>query len=308
MSESRRRLLPPITALASFVAAAKHNSFSRAGEDMGLTQSAVSRQIALLESWLGLTLFNRIGRRVQVSDEGKIYMNAIGPALDHIRHATGAAIYKHSENELNIVTLPSFGMRWLAPRLPRLTSKHPEIIINFTARSYPFNLSNENFDAAIHYGEPDWPGAIHELLFPEESIAVCSLDFLHNHQISCPNDLLRVPLLAQASRRDAWSHWFKAAGLTSPPPPASATFEHFLMLAQAAAAGAGMGLIPRFMIEPEINDGSLIAPLDIPLITEKAYYFVYPVTKIRSKSFLIFQEWLISEARGNTASPSPEAP
>ncbi|MBW8911949.1 MAG: LysR family transcriptional regulator, partial [Sphingomonas sp.] len=174
MNNSRRRLLPPMGALASFVAAARHDSFSRAGEDVGLTQSAVSRQIAVLEDWLQLTLFKRKGRRVALSRDGQAYMAAISPALDSIRAATAEALSRQSNLELNIATLPSFGMRWLAPRLPALATRHPELIINFAAKSFPFDFAGEDFDAAIHFGPADWPEATHDLLFHEEAIPVCA--------------------------------------------------------------------------------------------------------------------------------------
>src|SRR4051812_39473128 len=122
MSVGRRRLLPPTSTLASFVAAARHDNFSRAGEEIGLTQSAISRQIALLEDMLQLRLFRRSGRRVKLSAEGRLYLDAIKPALERIQSATAAALARRTTRELNIATLPSFGMRWLAPRLPRLTN------------------------------------------------------------------------------------------------------------------------------------------------------------------------------------------
>jgi LysR family transcriptional regulator, glycine cleavage system transcriptional activator len=284
MRESDRRLLPPIGALASFVSAARHNSFSRAGDEMGLTQSAVSRQIALLEDWLQTSLFERKGRRVALSRDGEAYLNAIGPALDRIRSATLATVDKVSDRELNIATLPGFGMRWLAPRLGQLTSLHPDIIVNIAARSFPFNFADEPFDAAVHFGLPDWPEATHDILFREEAIPVCSPDLVEPGRIVRPRDVLKWPLLALSSRRDAWTRWLGAAGESEPPPPPSAIFEHFLMLAQAAAAGTGIALIPKFLIEPELAEGTLVCPLPISVSGEEAYYLVCPANRARPQS------------------------
>jgi LysR family glycine cleavage system transcriptional activator len=300
MSEARRRLLPPMGALASFAAAARHDSFSRAGDEVGLTQSAVSRQIAVLEDWLQLRLFRRNGRRVELSPEGRAYADAIVPALDRIRSATAAAIARRPDGELNIATLPSFGMRWLAPRLPRLTERHPEIVVNFAARSFPFRFSDEPFDAAIHFGLPDWPSARHDLLFREEAIPVCAPARLAEHPIARPEDILTWPLLIQTSRRNAWTQWLRAAGLDHAPPAPSGSFEHFLMLAQAAAAGSGIALIPRFLIEPELAAGSLVSPLPISLSNEEAYYLVSPADRPNSPAFEQVREWMIEEAHRRT--------
>lgn len=300
MSEARRRLLPPIGALASFAAAARHDSFSRAGEEVGLTQSAVSRQIAVLEDWLQLTLFRRNGRRVELTAEGRAYADAIGPALDRIRAATANAIAKRPDSELSIATLPSFGMRWLAPRLPGLTARYPDIVINIAARSFPFDFAEEAFDAAIHFGLPDWPGAAHDLLFREEAIPVCSPARLAAQPIERPEDMLRWPLLVQSSRLGAWAQWFRLAGLDTVPPPPSGTFEHFLMLAQAAAAGGGIALIPRFLIQPELATGALVSPLPIPLSSEDAYYLVYPESRAAMPALRNVRDWLLEEARDDT--------
>ncbi|MGY4395322.1 LysR family glycine cleavage system transcriptional activator [Sphingomonas sp. UYAg733] len=296
MNENSRRLLPPMGALASFAAAARHDSFSRAGEEIGLSQSAVSRQIAVLEDWIQTTLFDRTGRRVKLSSAGDAYMKAIGPALEGIRAATANALSKQSDLELNIATLPSFGMRWLAPRLPALNSKHPDIIVNFSAKSHPFYFSEERFDAAIHFGLPTWLDASHDLLFHEEAVPVCSPARLAQHPIAAPESVLTWPLLVQSSRRDAWSQWLAVAGVDRPVPAPSGSFEHFLMLAQAAAAGAGLALIPRFLIEPELADGTLVIPFDITLRTEEAYYLVLPINRTLPSRLAQFRAWIVNEA------------
>lgn len=296
MNERRRRLLPPIGALASFSAAARHDSFSRAAKEVGLTQSAVSRQIAVLEEWLQLSLFRRNGRRVELTLEGRDYAEAIIPALDRIRSATDGVIRRANDHELTIATLPSFGMRWLAPRLPRLSALHPALIINFAARTIPFDFSEERFQGAIHFGLPNWPNASHDLLFQEEAIPVCSPAKLKEKPITSPMDVLDWPLLVQSSRRTAWDLWAKRAGLEAAVPLPSSSFEHFLMLAQAAAAGAGIALIPRFLIEPELASGALVSPLPVSLRSEEAYYLVAPLYAPKSGALDKLRQWLLEEA------------
>lgn len=306
MKDNQRKLLPPIGALASFVAAARHHSFSRAGDEVGLTQSAVSRQIAILEDWLQVALFKRNGRRVELSAEGRTFAEAIAPALDQIRSATLSFLERRSPGELNIATLPSFGMRWLAPRLRQLTSRHPDIVVNFAARSFPFDFAKEQFDAAIHFGLPDWPEGELDRLFREETVAVCAPSALAAKPIAEPGDVLGWPLLVQSSRRDAWTDWLTAAGVHGSVPSPSASFEHFLMLAQAAAAGTGIALIPRFLIETELADGQLVAPLPISIRGEGAYYLVLPSGRQMSTALSSFRTWLLEEAASfETASGTP---
>nr|MBA4770377.1 LysR family transcriptional regulator [Sphingobium sp.] len=291
MSEGRR-LLPPMAALNSFVAAAKHGSFSRAGEQVGLTQSAVSRQIAILEDWLQVPLFDRMGRRVSLNAAGQAYADQVRPALDRIRAATEQALRQTGGQEITVATLPSFGMRWLAPRLPDLTARHPDMTVNFAARSFPFDLSEEGFDAAIHFGKPNWPDASHLFLFREEAVVVGAPAWLAEQGIGSPGDLIGKPLLFQSSRPTAWNRWFLRCGITDLPPLKGPNFEHFLMLAQAAASGGGAALIPRFLIEPELASGALVAPFSQTLSGDEAYYLVRRQGWESNAALVAFSAWI----------------
>jgi DNA-binding transcriptional LysR family regulator len=295
-NETSRRLLPPMGALNSFAAAARLGSFSRAAAEVGLTQSAVSRQVALLEDWLQAPLFDRAGRRVTLNAAGRAYAAEVAPALDRVRRATARLAGGRPVNELSIATLPSFGMRWLAPRLPRLTARHPELVVNFAARSFPFDFAEEGFDAAIHFGRADWPGASHDFLFRETALPVCAPGWLAANPLRHPADVADKPLLFQSSRRDAWARWLRAAGVATDAVPAGPVFEHFLMLAQAAAAGAGLALIPSFLIEPELAAGTLVSPLPLPLATDEAYYLVCPEAAEGNAALTRFRAWMVEEA------------
>jgi len=292
-----RRLLPPMAALNSFAAAARHGSFSRAGDQVGLTQSAVSRQIAILEDWLQTPLFDRKGRRVVLNAAGQAYADQIRPALDRIKAASEQALSRRSGRSLNIATLPSFGMRWLAPRLPDLSARYPDLMVNFAARSFPCDLGDEGFDAAIHFGRPDLPDAEHLFLFREEAVVIAAPKWLADQAIAEPADLLSKPLLFQSSRPTAWNRWFAAVGITDLPPLTGATFEHFLMLAQTAAAGAGAALIPRFLIEPELEAGTLVVPFAETLSTEDAYYLVRRTGWESHSGLTDFGDWIAQQAR-----------
>ena len=282
-------------ALHSFVAAARSGNFSRAGAEVGLTQSAVSRQIALLEDWLQAPLFHRSGRRVRLNAAGAAYLEAVGPALDRIARAAHDLRAPTRASELAIATLPSFGMRWLAPRLPRLSERHPELVVNFTARAQPFDLAAEAFDAAIHYGRPDWPGGDHVFLFREQAIAVCAPDWAARHDLADPAQLAELPLLYQALRPTAWADWLRGQGLAVRPRAGGAVFDQFLMMAQAAVAGSGIALIPRFLIEPELAAGTLISPFPHVLESDQAYYLVHRQGDVRP-ALANFAAWLVEQA------------
>lgn len=296
---NNRKWLPPMNALTAFEAAVRHGGFSRAGEQIGLTQSAVSRQIAQLEDWLQTPLFDRIGRRVRLNEAGHAYAQELLPAIASIRRATARASARPSRTSLRIATLPSFGMRWLAPRLPQLTARHPDLVIDFAARSQPFDFGHEEFDAAVHFGvAQDWPGVTMDFLFREEAVPVCAPAWLAAHPLHAPGDLLRAPLLSQTSRRDAWSLWFAAVGVDAATLSPGPVYEHFLMLAQACAAGVGVALIPSFLIQPELEAGTLVIPFSRPLLSDQAYYLVYPPDALTAGPLAYFREWMVEQARG----------
>lgn len=294
-----RKWLPPMNALTAFEAAVRHGGFSRAGEEIGLTQSAVSRQIAQLEDWLQTPLFDRIGRRVRLNEAGRAYADELLPALESIRRATARASARPSQTALRVATLPSFGMRWLAPRLPQLTARHPDLVIDFAARSQPFDFGHEDFDAAVHFGvAADWPGVAMDFLFREEAVPVCSPAWLAAHPLREPADLLHAPLLSQISRRDAWARWLAMAGVDASGLAQGPAYEHFLMLAQACAAGVGVALIPSFLIQPELAAGTLVIPFARPLSTEQAYYLVYPAGALGAGPLAQFRDWMVEQAGG----------
>jgi LysR family glycine cleavage system transcriptional activator len=295
-NDVHRRELPPLTALVSFLAAVETSSFSRAAQRMSLTQSAISRQIALLEGWLGVALFERRGRRVAPTPAAIAYAEAVAPAVEQLRSATRRLLTPVADRALTIATLPGFGMRWLAPRLPGLSARHPDLLVNIAARSHPFDFAEERFDAAIHFGLPDWPGAEHALLFHEDVAPVCSPDWLARHPVAQPADLLAHTRLSLQSRPSAWGDWFAAAGLADAAIGQGPVYEHFLMLAHAAAAGMGMALIPTFLIRPELASGALVMPMDVTMRGPEAYYLVWPRDHGGGPLFDRFRRWLLDEA------------
>ncbi len=294
----KRGFIPPIDCLIAFESAARHGSFTRAAEELFLTQGAVSKQVRLLEGRLGVELFKRIRQRIVLTDAGRIYLHDIRGTLEKMTSATRQVMsFAGSEDVLNVAVLPTFGTRWLARRLPRFHERYPEASFNLSVRLRPFDFSMEPFDGAIHYGEPVWAGAIAEPLFQEEVIPVTSRTFRDRHGLRKPEDLVNVMRLHQSTRPDAWQKWFTLAGVDTDGAFQGPRFDQFTMISQAAASGLGVALVPRFFVEEELAAGTLVALFDISLKQSSAYHFVYPENRTLRPVVKSFKAWLQEESR-----------
>lgn len=293
----RRGFLPNIGNLLAFEATARHGSVSRAAEELSLTQSAVSRQIQQLEDSLGVSLFSRSRQRVVLTDVGRLYASQVRATLTELSDATHQAIaLSGMSGVLNLATLPTFGTRWLIPRISHFLAKHPNATVNFGVRLVPFDFSAEPFDAAIHFGEPHWPGAVCELLRTEEAVPVCSPAYREREAIRSPVDLARATLLQQSTRPTAWGEWFGSVGVEAGNPMRGPRFEQFAMVAQAAAAGLGVGLIPNFLIADELAAGRLEILFPQSILSVGAYYLVYPEHKAETPLVRSFRDWILAES------------
>jgi DNA-binding transcriptional LysR family regulator len=283
-----RNLLPPMGAIHAFVEAAATENFSAAGARLGLSQSAISRQIMVIEAMAGTVLFERRGRRVVLNAAGRRVHAALVPALDQIAGAMRSV--RAQGSELTVATLPGFAMRWLAPRLPQLSARHPDLIVNLTVRIDPFDLTREGFDAAIHFGAPDWPDAEHHFLFEEDQVAVAAPGWAQAHGLARAEEVVHAPLLFQSLRPGAWNAWLESQGISAPR-LSGARYDQFMIMAQAAAAGAGLALIPRFLIEPELAAGTLVEPFAHRLKSRSAYWLVHAKGP-GSPALSRFRDWL----------------
>ena len=292
-----RRFLPPLPLLSAFEAAARLGSFTAAAQELDLTQGAVSRQIRALEDLIGTPLFHREKQRVRLTTAGENYAAEIREALKRIATATIGFRANPAGGTLNLAILPTFGVRWLAPRLPAFQQAHPGITINLHTRLNPFDFEFESIDAAIHYGANHWPGACTALLMTETVVPACSAAFRAAHGITSARDLTRTPLLHLASRPDAWDQWFRANGVAGDNAPGM-LFDQFAMAAQGASAGLGVALLPRFLIERELASGELVIAIDRPMTSEGAYYLAWPPTREDYPPLAAFREWLVRETAG----------
>jgi len=278
--------------LVAFDAAARAGSFSVAARELNLTQGAISRQIQALENQLDVLLFKRIQKSVCLTEAGIIYAQEIQSALQIIRTASLNAMTNPLSGILNLAILPTFGTRWLMPRLPAFLQEHPDITVNFVTKLSPFDFRQENLHAAIHYGLPDWRDTNSTFLMGEQVIPVCSAKFLQDNRVQNPEDLAALPLLHLASRPDAWESWFKFNHLTLPGQQGM-HFEQFSLVAQAAVAGLGVALLPRFLIQSELDRGELIVTVDRPLESSSGYYLVTPTDKSEYAPVVAFRDWLL---------------
>lgn len=276
----------------AFEAAARTGSFTIAARELNLTQGAVSKQVNSLEDQLDVELFKRVRRIVELTDAGQAYAQEISKALQIIRNASLNAMTSPLSGMLNLAILPTFGTRWLMPRFPSFLAAHPDITVNFVTKLSPFDFKSENIHAAIHFGSPNWPDTDSTFLMHEEAVPVCSPQFLNENTINTPIDLKDQPLLHLTTRPHAWEKWLKAeAGEI--PTEQGMMFEQVSIIAQAAVAGLGAALLPRFLIQSEIDRGELVIIFNKPLDSKSGYYLVTPIDKSNYAPISVFRAWLL---------------
>ncbi|NVK34250.1 MAG: LysR family transcriptional regulator [Rhodobacteraceae bacterium] len=294
----KRGFVPPADALIAFECAARHASFTRAAEELHLTQGAISKQVRHLEDRLGMELFRRVRQRIVLTDAGRLYLHDIRGALEQLTAATRQVMsYAGNEDVLNLAVLPTFGTRWLAPRLSEFEKRYSGAGLNISVRLRPFDFAAEPFDGAIHHGDPVWAGAIAESLFAENVIPVASRAFRDRFDIREPKDLISVPRLQLSTRPDAWKQWFDKAGVITEIAYQGARFEQFGMITEAAIHHMGAALVPKIFVESELASGRLVSLFDLSLAQHSAYYFVYPENRTLRPVVAAFRTWLHEEAQ-----------
>ena len=293
----RRRLLPSLSALRTFEAVARRESFTLAAVELNVTQSAASRQVRTLETYLDVPLFKRTSRRSELTADGRYYFNLIRESLDRIEAGTTELIAtRKGGGTLSIGVLPTFGTRWLIPRLGLFRARHPEILVNVVSTDGQFVSDMPKFDLAIQFGNGHWPDAVAEPLMAEEIVVACSP---HLPCAEAPldrlSDLSRHALLQHTTRPQAWAHWFRSVGFAEQDAHWGPSFEHFFMLIQAAQSGLGVALLPRVLIEAELARQELVAPLAYRVAGPGAYYLVTPKAKQDLARVKLFRRWLLDE-------------
>lgn len=293
-----RRKLPSTAALAAFDAAARHQSFTKAAAEMSLTQSAICRQIASLETFVGLKLFRRSRRGVTLTQAGMSYSAVVARRLDEVERDTLDLMATRGEGgAIELAAVPTFATRWLIPRLSDFAQRAPNVTVNIMPQSRPFLFEGTSFDAAIYAGDGHWPGTESMPLMREHLVAVCAPALIKPHTSITPAQFAPYPLLQQSTRPYAWRTWFDTHGVSHSHDLAGPRYELFSMLIQAALHGLGIALVPSLMVEEELAAGKLVVACDLPSAQDKTYYLVVPEWKADNPLLRAFSTWLADEAR-----------
>ncbi|MBR1325997.1 LysR family transcriptional regulator [Bradyrhizobium ottawaense] len=299
--QTPRRFLPSTAVLAAFEATARTGSMTLAARELRLTQSAVSRQIKILEEQLEVELFIRERQTVRLTSVGESYAREIRDALHKISTASFNLHANPSGGTLNLAILPTFGTRWLAPRLPRFLAANSGITINLTTRLSYFDFRSESLDAAIHFGQPEWPGAEMALLRSEQVVPACSPGLKRQYGFRVAGDLRKAPLLSISTRFHAWDRWFSVHDVPARTAQGM-VFDQFATAAQAAIAGLGVALLPTFLIQDELASRKLVRAINLPMESPERYYLVWPSERAKYPPLAAFREWLVAETAPDRSS------
>lgn len=291
-----RRKIPSTAALSAFDAAARHSSFTEAANELALTQSAICRQIAGLEGFLDLKLFRRSRRGVLLTEAGAAYHRQVARHLEQIERDTLDLMTRQGRGgTLELAVVPTFGTRWLLPRLARFAQAHPDITLNLSSRTRPFLFDDTELDAAIYAGDGNWPGAVTTHLMPERLVPVCSPTLMAPRKRLTPQQLSRLPLLQQSTRPYAWRQWFESAGYLPGNELAGPRYELFFMSLQAAIVGLGVALVPEYDLGDDLASGRLVIPVNHLCPSDRAYYLSTPERKAGNPVLETFRAWLLAE-------------
>jgi LysR family glycine cleavage system transcriptional activator len=300
-----RRKIPATHTLLCFEAAARHESYTRAAQELALTQSAVSRQVAALEDYLGQALFQRTRHGVALTPRGQEYARQVSERLLALERDTlNAMSTQGTQGAVHLAAVATFATRWLIPRLPALRARHPDIVVHIETRTRPFLFAETGFDAALYAGTAEqvtnWVGTRSTLLLHEEVLPVCAPALLQGAPALTPEAVAELPLLQQSTRPFGWRQWFDAMGVVAAEHALSGPrYELFSMTASAAIHGLGVALVPRLLVEDELARGDLVVACDRVLRDERAYYLVTPVRADEPGAVGLFREWLVSAASSN---------
>ncbi|KIS43836.1 LysR substrate-binding domain-containing protein [Kosakonia radicincitans] len=290
-----RRKIPSSTSLQAFDAAARHGSFARAAEELSLTEGAISRQIARLESLLNCRLFDRTGSRVKLNPAGARYARHVHETLARLERDTQYIMGLPEGNKsLDIAVLPTFSSRWLIPRLGSFRSLHPDITVNIAASTDPFILSGSGFDAVIHFEHPAWTGMRIQFLFQEKLVPVCHPALLAQGDVD--HQLNALPRIHRRQNPDAWHLYARESHINLDNPALGVRYDLHEMAIAAVMAGQGVALVPRMYIENELRRGLLVSPWPESASLSKTFCLIKPTeTGMNEAALADFEHWLLAE-------------
>ncbi|MGB0894751.1 MAG: transcriptional regulator GcvA [Parashewanella sp.] len=287
------RRLPPLNAVKAFEAAARHLSFTRAAEELFVTQAAVSHQIKALEEYLGLKLFRRKNRALLLTEEGQSYFLDIKDIFVQIAESTERLLARSATGSLTVSMSPSFAIQWLVPRLAKFSEQNPDIDVRIKAVDSEDDHLTDDVDVAIYYGEGNWPNLRLDKLRNEVLIPVCSPLLLTGPKpLNKPEDLKQHTLLHDMGRHD-WKAWFKKCGVSGINVNQGPIFSHSSLVLQAAVHGQGIALGYSVLATPDIKAGRLVIPFQEVLVSPNAYYLVCDNSQAELGKIAAFREWML---------------
>ena len=301
---SMTRRLPPLNALRAFEAAARHLSFTKAAEELHVTPAAISQQVKALEDHLGVKLFRRLTRALLLTDEGQAALPSLREGFDKLAEAMEHVREREATGVLTVSVPPSFGAKWLVPRLDRFRAAHPDIDVRIDAADQLVEFAREGVDMALRYGRGDYPGLRVDMLFTEEASPVCSPRLLEGQRtLREPADLrhhtlLHVDWKMQSEAAPNWRMWLRAAGVHDIDPGRGPRFSIEIMVVQAALESHGVALTGSVLVADDLAAGRLVRPFDlsIPAPLNFSYYVVSPEATADQPRIVAFREWVMLEA------------
>ncbi|MGP9800470.1 transcriptional regulator GcvA [Rheinheimera sp. NSM] len=295
------RRLPPLNALKAFETAARHLSFTKAAEEMYVTQAAISHQIKALEDHLGLKLFMRKNRSLLLTEEGQSYFLDIKEIFLQLHESTEKLLARGAKGSLTVSLQPSFAIQWLVPRLNQFSEQHPDIDVRIKAVDLDEGSLTDDVDVAIYYGRGSWRNLHADKLHTEYLLPVCSPLLLNSTKpLQEPTDLQYHNLLHDGSRR-AWKAWFTTQNFKHFNVNQGPIFSHSSMVLQAAIHGQGVALAHNVLARPDINSGRLIVPFNHVLISKDAYYLVCRESQTELGKITAFRQWMVAMVEAEQA-------
>lgn len=300
------RRLPSLNALRAFEAAARHLSFTKAADELYVTQAAISHQIKTLEDQLGMRLFQRRNRNLILTDAGQALLPAMTDALDAIETAVARIKRNDEQGVLTVATMDSLAATWLMPRLPRFRALHPDIDIRLATSDLVADYDRDGIDIGIRYGLGNWAGMHAEELMQEEVFPVCAPDLLtRGAGLTRPADLRHQTLIHDDMSED-WNMWLRAAGVADIDPTRGPGYTHSNLVIQAAINGQGVALGRGLLVADALQAGVLVKPFDLALTAQYRYYVVTSEIGADRPKVRLFHDWLraeVAETATRMASP-----
>lgn len=288
------RRLPPLNSLKSFEAAGRLLSFTRAAQELNVTQAAVSHQIKLIEGYLDVILFVRTPRKLVLTEQGRALLPDIIEAFDKLSNAIGAVRQEPSSKMISVRLAPSFAAKWLSPRLKYFWLQHPEIDLCLYHAHSAVDFDREEIDLAVTYGKGDWPGVVADPILSLDFYPVCTPAFMSNDRPLSNIDNLRYYSLLHDANYECWSDWLRLAKLDGINANKGTIIDDTNVLIQAAVDGQGVALGSTTFVQDLLDSGKLVKPFDITLVNEFAYYVVCPEAHLENPSVLAFKDWLLA--------------